>query len=86
MLIGFLVYKSSNREPKPEAVRFACCNERFEQPLANGLRDSRPGVLEFDKHNIPGFPGSDAELPSSRHRLKSIGNQIEKYALHATAN
>jgi hypothetical protein len=58
-------------QPKPKADLLACCDERFEQPVANPARNSRPRIFQFDQRTITSFPGYNAELPSSRHRFET---------------
>src|SRR5690242_7539048 len=76
---------AGERQSKPESFRLACCNERFEQPIANARRNSRPGIFDFDKHIINGLPGYNAELPPARHSGESVCNQVKEYALDLRA-
>ena len=72
-------------QPKPEAVLLACCNERFEQPVANPARNSRPRVFNFNQYVTTGFPACKVKLPPSRHCFQGVGDQVKEYALHMGA-
>src|SRR6267154_1587255 len=76
----------SKRQPKAQTVALACCDKRFEQPLANARRDSRSCIFDFDQHIIAGRFGQDVDLSPARHRFQGVGNQVEKHALYTRAH
>ena len=77
---------TSKRQPKAQTVPLACCNKRFEQPIANARRNSRPCIFDFDQHVIAGRFGSDVDLSPARHCFQGVGNQVEQHALQTRAH
>src|ERR1700676_5372119 len=72
-------------QSKPEAVRLACCNKRFEQPVANPARNSRPRVFKFNLYITSGSPAYNVKLPPGRHCFQGVGDQVKEHALHTGA-
>ena len=67
---------TSKRQPKAQTVPLAYCDKRFEQPIANARRNSRPCIFDFDQHVIAGRFGSDVDLSPARPCFQGVGNQV----------
>jgi hypothetical protein len=78
--VATMVANSLPREgqPKPDAVLLACCDERFEQAVANPARNSMPRIFQFDTHTIAGSPTYNAEQSPSRHASNALVIRLKK--------
>src|SRR5271163_3127860 len=63
--------------PKPDAVLLACCHERFEQPVANPVRNSRSRVFNFNQYIATGFPGYNVKLPPAGIASRALVTRLK---------
>jgi hypothetical protein len=64
-------------QPKPDAVLLACCHERFEQPVANPVRNSRSRVFNFNQYIATGFPGYNVKLPPAGIASRALVTRLK---------